>query len=476
MASRRDETGAQAFARRRAVDAFLRARAGSGAPRPVRTLVPGLVAAALLLAGYGLWGLIRPAAPPGWDEVGAKVLVGSESTTRYVVLRTGGTVELHPVLNLASARLLLDPSRYGVLMVDERVLDDGHLPHGATLGIPYAPDRLPGPADAGTAKVWSVCEQPGPDGSGSVDKAAFVLAARDADRVAGRGRLTGDQALYVQGPDGTRYLVDAHGTRHPLSGTAPDTLAQALFGGAPRPQPVTADWLATLPSGPALDFPRLPADPGSPAGVSRLDADTDRVGMVLAVPDGDGAHYYVVLPGKVAPVTELTARLLLADPDTRGLYGDAGPAARPVPAAELSPAGGAFGDPGLPSRPPRQVNTGRTDTVCGVYQGTADRRGRPRLGVWASGGYPVPLGDPATGAYVTPGSGLLYRETGDGAASGLFLVTDTGLRYAVPSGGDDLARLGYAGVTPRQVPAAWSAFLSAGPALDTGDALRTQGW
>src|SRR5690348_3869894 len=83
--ARPDEASAYDFARRRMVAAFLAPSpdgSDEGAPRPLRAIVPGLAAALVLLAAFAVWGLIRPAAPPGWDRPGAKVLVGSESTTR----------------------------------------------------------------------------------------------------------------------------------------------------------------------------------------------------------------------------------------------------------------------------------------------------------------------------------------------------------------------------------------------------------
>ncbi len=88
------------------------------------------------------------------------------------------------------------------------------------------------------------------------------------------------------------------------------------------------------------------------------------------------------------------------------------------------------------------------------------------------------------------------------AGGSLFLVTDTGLRYAVQANGDSDAaqsgigapdpskgggrtgrpeasqaqvRLGYGGVTPALVPIAWSEFLSKGPRLDTNSARQPQG-
>lgn len=67
MASRRDELNAYTFAKRRTLAAFLQpSPSGSeeGAPKPLRAVVPGLIAGALTLAVFGAWGMFQPTAPP----------------------------------------------------------------------------------------------------------------------------------------------------------------------------------------------------------------------------------------------------------------------------------------------------------------------------------------------------------------------------------------------------------------------------
>ncbi|GAA3216573.1 hypothetical protein GCM10020256_18950 [Streptomyces thermocoprophilus] len=128
MASRRDELNAYTFAKRRTLASFLQpSPSGSeeGAPKPLSALVPGLVVGVVILAVFGAIGMFSPTAPKGWDAPGEHVIVASKSTTRYVVLKTGKQTQLHPVLNMASARLLLDPDKNSVITVDEKVLDSG---------------------------------------------------------------------------------------------------------------------------------------------------------------------------------------------------------------------------------------------------------------------------------------------------------------------------------------------------------------
>ena len=114
MASRRDELNAYTFAKKRLVAQFLQPSptgTEEGAPRPLRGVLPGLIVGVLILAGFGAWGMFKPKAPEGLGQAGKNVIIGSESTTRYVVLKTDKKAQLHPVLNLASAKLLLDPTR-----------------------------------------------------------------------------------------------------------------------------------------------------------------------------------------------------------------------------------------------------------------------------------------------------------------------------------------------------------------------------
>jgi hypothetical protein len=159
--------------------------------------------------------------------------------------------------------------------------------------------------------------------------------------------------------------------------------------------------------------------------------------------------------------------------------------------------GAAYDDKKWPSAGPTQVNTpGGRKVSCSVFNGTADGGGNAVQSTWAGTNYPEEVSEGGTSAYVTPGSGLLLRRVSamNNTIGSVFLVTDTGLRYSVPSNGDsdttaaDTAsadpnqsaddgpqkRLGYDGVTPVSVPNAWADLLAAGPTLDTTSAKQPQ--
>ncbi|NUK95415.1 type VII secretion protein EccB [Streptomyces lunaelactis] len=507
MASRRDELNAYTFAKRRLIAQFVQPNStGSeeGAPRPLRAVLPGAIVAVVILAAFGAWGMFKPVAPKKWDAAGENVIIASKSTTRYVVLKTKGKAQLHPVLNMASAKLLLDADKGKVINVSESVLDNGKIPHGATLGIPYAPDRLPDSKEAGVAKRWAVCERPG-EGGRAIQKAAFVLSEREQKKTEGANRLTGGELLYVEGPDQVRYVVDAEGKAYRVK--KDELLLRQLVGQGRVPQRVSAAWLDTLHKGDRIDFPEIADTPGLDANVpGDLAPELNKVGMVLMATDGTRNQQYIVLRGRVAPVSDFTAKLLLNSKDLIKL-GQAG-RAKSVSAATFQP-GAAFGqDNDWPEQAPKPVNTasigeGSRNTVCNVLRTVDEESGATTLSTWAGTDFPATLPTGSSSAYVTPGSGLLFRQfKGSTTASGfLFLVTDTGLRYAMQSNGDPATgasgigssgsakeeqerqqeaqqaqnRLGYKGVDPVPVPAAWSSFLPTGPRLSTGAARLPQG-
>ncbi|NUP37561.1 MAG: type VII secretion protein EccB, partial [Streptomyces sp.] len=369
------------------------------------------------------------------------------------------------------------------------------LKRGATIGIPYAPDRLPDAADAAQAKIWAVCDRPGGGTGRGARQAVFVLGGDEDEALSGPSALTGDQVLYVQDENRNSYLVDRRGTKFPLGGAggAPtrgqDTtglLLRTLFGETARPQTVTGTWLASLNSGTRIGFPPIDGR-GGRVPVDGVPAAKATAGTVLQATSAVGAQYYVITRKGVAPVTRFAALLLLqanaqTDPVRISIPAD------PLPA--FIPADWPQGDP---SRVNTTTGDSPRDVSCSVLHGGMTATSSPRLTVWAGKDYPEQILDGTASAYVTPGSGLLYQEVaGDDVSGGtLYLATDTGLRYAVSRNNDSAAaekastvrhatgqaavRLGYADVKPLSIPSAWSELLPKGPALDTTSAARPQG-
>ncbi|MFD5097758.1 type VII secretion protein EccB [Streptomyces albidochromogenes] len=523
MATRRDELAAYTFARKRTVAAFLAPSPGGsdeGAPRPIRTVMPSLAVGVVLVIGFIAWGVIKPSAPKGWDTPYEHIIVDSDSTTRYVVIKdkaaNGKQVPtLHPVLNYASAKLLLDKGKGTVIEVPGKEIDKSGIPHGATLGIPYAPDRLPTKEDAEKAKTWAVCEQPMRGSGTSLDRAVFVFNDKDAKSVANAGKVDAREALYVVDTrTKLEYLVDGKGNAFVLGGTSrPDTtemqqLRASVIGSTAKPQPVSAEWRKTLNPGGEISFPAVEAA-GEKTTLQGLPAEAATVGRVLKARDAQGYQYYVVLKDRIASVSPFVAALIKASPSASLAYAndevtDIKAETSDIIEANDGPSEPFYGDKGWPHDVPRQANPAATateaarTTSCSVYSGAVGPDAKPKLATWAGAAYPKKIIADSLNAYVSSGSGLLFQEV-TGAAQGggaTYLLTDTGLRYSLPSNNDSAAdksggkassqeeasetdkartRLGYEKVSsPAIVPQPFAEFIPKGPMLDTGSAAQPQ--
>ncbi|MYT28997.1 MULTISPECIES: type VII secretion protein EccB [unclassified Streptomyces] len=507
MASRRDELNAYSFARKRTNAAFLKPLPNGSiesAPRPLKAVVPSVVLAVLVTVGFGAVGVFKPVAPEGWDTVGANVLVGDESTTRYVVLESkdaNGQKQklLHPVLNLASAKLLLDPKKFKVVKVKESELD-GKLAHGPAVGIPYAPDRLPDAKQVDKPKTWAVCDRPGSGENSKSQQAVFVLDGKDKLDIQNtkKGKLDLHQALYVEDPDGVPWLVDSNGyafqmiadTAQALKEAqtglkhadveADRTLRRIIFGSQAQPQKVSAEFMNTLVKSPfPITMPTM-ASAGAQYPFDDVPPEARKVGSILQ--DGNGQKY-VVQPLGVAQVSNFVANLLEQGPNAAAVNGNTGKALQPINVAtgsirhvELGADNrplvfaGKIPETDLDNPWPKEPVTAANDFAhgsqtgglgsptsngvsCSVYKGTTTKfpgveklgypNGLPDMSTWVGKDYPAKIA-PGASTYVTPGSGLLYQQVANPKANSgsLFLVTDTGLRYSIPRNNDSASKAG----------------------------------
>lgn len=442
MASKRDLVEAQTYSRRRLLTAFT-----SGAPggreleptKPLRGVVAGVSLSVLLVLGSLGLGLLSPTLPDGWDDQSLVIVEGDGS--RYVGIQ--GT--LHPVLNVTSARLVLDSGAFHVVDVSEDDITDA--PRGATIGIPGAPDELP-LASRLTATGWQACVAPGGGTALTIDPDAPAPAADP-----GAGVL-----VEVAG---TLYLV-ADGTRHRIPTGDEAAVLRALGLDTATPVVAGADWLNLVPAGTDL-APLTVAGAGDAAlPEGGLPVDT-RVGTVVEVTGvGDGARRYVVdARGELAPLSELAYPLYLlgagdlaAEPlrVTTAEIADVRTSTTPVAPADLPAA--------VPTLPAAGT------TAC-VVLGTGDPERVDLVLREAAGVEP--------GVRVAPGSGALVRaQTAEGAAATVRLVDGSGRAYPVPDADDEvLARLGYAADDVTRVPPAWADLLPVGPDL-TVEAAATE--
>ncbi len=192
MVSRRDDLRAHRLRMQRITAAVLTGRTDPSLGRPptgTAALIGGSVTAAAL-ATVALYAVLTGGS--AWRH-GGSVIVEKETGTRLVLV--GGV--LHPVLNYASARLVLGSADPPIAVVPHTAL--ASTTHGPTIGISGAPDVIPA-ASALDADPWTVCSVPGSGGS------VVVVGVAAARAVAG-GRNLGTSVLPVTDGDGGTYLI-----------------------------------------------------------------------------------------------------------------------------------------------------------------------------------------------------------------------------------------------------------------------------
>ena len=471
MQTRKTRLQAYRYGARRSVAALLNADP-DGPEAPLRSLTGGVLlgalVAVLVVVVATVYGLMRPGGATAWRD-GSGLIVEKESGTRYVYV--GGA--LHPVLNVASARLILGQPALTVRSVSRDSL--GATPRGLPVGIPGAPEALPA-ASALVGAAWTICAEPARSSTGAVATSTRTyLGARPA----GLTSVPADSGLLVGTGDGTTYLL-WNGARLRIGSTA---VLPALGWSGSQVLTVGAAWLNSVPAGPDLATPVV-AGLGSPGPA--LDGQPALVGTVFSVSNVDTANqFYLLQADGLAPVTAVQAALLLGDPATRAAY--PGGSVAPVPlnpaTVATTPRSAAPAPVGFPARKPPLLDASAQDTaVCAVDPDPAaagpvqllTRRQQP---AGLDDAAPV---DPVTGipvadaVVVPPADGAVVRSLpAPGVNTGtVYLVTDQGTKYPLASA-QVLGPLGYPGVVPAVVPAGLLASLPTGPTLDAAAAGRT---
>ena len=474
MWTQRDQIQAYQFLRRRLVSALTLGDANaatSPSRRTVLATVLGLVALVLLLAGFGIFAVIKPGAPSDWQQ-GGTVIVEKETGARFVMGTDG---RAHPVLNYASARLLAGGDGSKTVSVAAKTL--ATVPRGLPLGIPDAPDSLPLATSLLTGP-WSVCSQVV---TGSPAGAAPTTVAVLGPLAPGPVVLPTGDALVVRDTT-TRYLLTG-GVRYELREDA----AVALGFGTAQDVPVSTAFVSAVPVGRPLSV--LPIGGAGGPGPA-VGAKATTVGQVLQTDNvGAGARFFVVRSDGLAPVTELEAALVLGAPANRVAYGAGNPS--PINVASADALAAPVSKQTLPEPPsadgsnsasayPDSVPTVRplTDDLSAGFVVCASSPGQGQSVVIAGPTLPLPAGarpvatapspDPrlADAVYVAPGHGLLVAAAAaaDAPQGTTYLVTDQGTKYPIDSAGS-LSALGYGSVRAAGVSSSLLALLPTGPTL-----------
>ncbi len=457
MASRRDQLHSYQFLIQRVISAFVMREtdpAQSPLRRGVGAVFAGVMFAVLGAAAFGVIGLVTKVGGDGWRTDGT-VVIEKETGATFVYL--GG--HLHPTLNYASALLASGKPEPVVARVSGKSLTG--VPREVTVGIPGAPDSLP-PAAAAVGLPWTLCSSAGPQGPTSPNRMVSLLVGS-----APTGATTvgdGQGLLLVDAGTRQTYLV-WHGARYAMANA--QSVVPALFG-AVAATPVGTAWLNALPAGPdivPLTVPNAGAESAAIPGRS--------IGDVLVATTGAGPQYYLVFDDGVAPMTVLQKDVQVG---TRPVQPIEVNLAEVTAAQQSRVPAQPSGDVQAPPSPPALLRPNGEDLLCTRYgEGTAV----PQVTV---GGLVATL-DPAPTAPVGAGGAdrilvpagrvaVLRAMTSPAATAGPYhLVTDIGIRYAVPSE-EVLKMLGYATARVVDVPAALVTLIPAGPALDPAAAVR----
>jgi type VII secretion protein EccB len=446
MATTRDHVAAYDYESRRRVTSLVRGadEAGQDPHRRLnRTLVGSAVIAILVMAGFGIAGLLGGGKGPALPDSGAVLVKGTGD--RYVLV--DGV--LHPALNLSSA-LLVGGNR--PVEVRSSALDGR--PRGLPVGIPGAPDNLPHRLATGP---WTVCMLP--SGSQVVRPEVEVLAGPPAPT---QGVL-GPSSAVVAEEGGTSWLITL-GRRYRLAGNTRTILGLQDA----RPMAVPARVLDTLPEGPEIAVPAL-RHGGAPKTTLPVQAVVGDV--VQTEVTGQHPSYSLVQTDGLSPITPLTATLLLAGESKlvkAAAAIDAAGSQQPVP-----------GKAGWPKEIPTAVDPVRGQPLCvstapGTPPGDAPWAATVSLppAMPASAAAP-PIAtkagndpDLATSVALEPGTGaLVLATTTAGRDGGYNLVTESGQRFPIVST-DAALRLQLNPAAASRLPLPFVALLPSGPALD----------
>ncbi|GLY27976.1 type VII secretion protein EccB [Kineosporia sp. NBRC 101731] len=456
MASRRDLLDSYQFAARRVVSATV-AQETDPTEWPYRRLGGAGFAAVMItvvaLAGAGVWGLIRPGGKTSWED-GKSVVVVKETGATYYYDATAQ--RLYPTPNFASAALLAGTSTK--TSTSTKSLTGAA--RGPELGIVGAPSNLPSSSDL-VSPPWSQCTQQVSSSGHEVSRTWMVVGKRP-----GSGDALTDNALLVRNTTDNGLSLIWHNTRYPVRDEKIVASAMGMTGGA---YALAGDsWLQSLPAGKVIA-------PIEVSGQNRASKAMDgaRVGEVRSVDNGSNTAYFLVTASRLVPITEFQAKIQEA------ASGDAPKSATANAVAAAAADSSTDAKPSSTDPPatiptftsPSQVNS----VICAAWD---DGDFTPT--VYLNSEVPVASGIDtkavsssstalADRVWVQPGKATLVHSQPSPetpANSGpLYLVTDQGLRYAIPTSTAQSA-LGLGGVETYSLPASLVARIPEGPSLN----------
>jgi type VII secretion protein EccB len=434
----------------------------------LRATAVGLILGVLGLAAFFVVGQFSPAGQVSGNEI----VIGSPSEAVFVV--QDNPRRLIPVLNLTSARLLLaviSPGREApetTRVADSALADIGRAPSTGLAGAP----PLPAPENL-IRGVWSVCDtakvRPDLPNGESQPQLSTTVVIREGQPP---GRPLGDdQALLVaEQRTGVTFLV-WHGRRGQVDLRDPAIRTLYRLGNV-EPRTVSTGLLNAIPEGPPLTLPDIP--PGKPSsflpGV--------QVGEVVRMKGAIQQSFFLLLPQGKQLVERAVADLIRYRRSTSTDFTDVTPEA----ISHVPEAPSQLDFTGFPTTVPRVLTITETPVVCLTQQGpdlasliTVNPDERLPLD---DGDSPVEVpsmasGQTADSVFLKPTKGALVRGVVPGQrpdTGAIWLVTDQGLRYGVPT--IEVARALGLGEITTPAPESILDLLPIGPELNPQRALE----
>jgi len=446
----------------------------------LRAAAVSLIIAVAGAAGFLMFGFIKPKSAMDQDGI----VIGKQSGS-YYVLDTDPVRRLIPVTNLASARLIMVAlGSAGQGDITPKLVDDSSLA-GITrtplAGIPGAPLDIPGEKER-VAPKWSVCDWTVPDPAKpeqqrEAEAPVTTTAVIGYDRI---GRpLRADETLLVAASSGETYLIfDGKRARIDLR---KNEIRRAFNLEDVTPRVTSSGLLNAVP--PVYDL-KSPTIPGR--GQNSLLAEV-KVGEVVQIPRPGLEPYVVLLREGYQEIPKAVADLIRFTPGYPGTdqIRKMGPAdLNNVPNVKDGLGVNTADFPGDIARPIRLADS-KLACLNWAYDKNGDRQ---EFTVTVADelrvpGAPQPVklaqsdgsGDRLDQVLIAAGKGAAVQgivPSGQGRGTGeIWLVTDQGVRYPVPSG-DIAAALGM-GTQFDPAPQTILNILPVGPALDPAEATRT---
>jgi type VII secretion protein EccB len=438
-----------------------------------RAVLMGVIVLIAALGGCFVFSLIRP----NGSAANNPVLADRSTTALYV--RVGD--QLHPVLNLASARLIAGRA-VNPTLVKSSELDK--FPLGNLIGIPGAPERLV--QNTRKDADWTVCDA----ASGAAAGVTVIAGALDSDG-ARAATLGAGNAVLVSNPTGTWLLWDGRRSRINLADHAV-TGALGLGTEIPAPRPIAAGLFNAIPEAPPLSAPVIPGAGTPPAFGLPVPAPIGAVVVAHGLDSSstNGTLYYAVLPDGLQPVSPVLAAVL-RNSNSYGL--DQPPRLGADKVAKL-PVSRQLDTSRYPEQRISLLDAAHDPVSCAHWSKLAGASTNS-LTLLAGSALPIPdavhtedlvgagTGGTANRVAIAPGSGYFTQTVGQNTASptagSLFWISDTGVRYGIDNEAAQGGVTGNAktaealGLSSPSTPIPWSilSLYAPGPTLSRADAL-----